>query len=561
MNYKGLVALKEICFKFRIKNIVHSPGSRSAPLILTFASDKRFKIHTFLDERSAGFAAIGIAQQTKLPTILICTSGTATLNFSPAICEAFYSNIPLIILTADRPKELLNQRDGQTINQKNIYKNFSKGFYELPIEKDSEKSFLQHQNIIFDAIKIATSKPMGPVHINAPFREPFYPENINELKIKSEIYFKDFENVKIPFSNDKFEFIFSLIEKSSNTLILAGQNEFDKELINVLNKLSEKFNYKFLTDITSNLHAVKNTIQFSDLFLMNPDLKLNKIDLLLSFGRSVLSKNLKTYLRNNKPNKHFHFEENNIKVDTFKTLTKQINLNPIIFFQELLNRKIISKSNEDWNKLNSISKNRLTNVLKNNFTELSAVETTLKSLPNNSNLHLANSMAVRWANFIGLKNKTTKVFSNRGTSGIDGCISTAFGHAKSSTEINTIIIGDLAFHFDKNAYLTSDLPKNIRIIVLNNSGGGIFNLISGPNNIPALQKYFTTPQKLTAEFTAKQFNFEYFKVKNQNDLDLSLKGFFAKSKNGKIIEIFTSMEKTKTIFLKLKKEMQKHYAK
>ena len=103
-------------------------------------------------------------------------------------------------------------------------------------------------------------------------------------------------------------------------------------------------------------------------------------------------------------------------------------------------------------------------------------------------------MAVRWANFIGLKNKTTKVFSNRGTSGIDGCISTAFGHAKSSTEINTIIIGDLAFHFDKNAYLTSDLPKNIRIIVLNNSGGGIFNLISGPNNIPALQKYFTTPQ-------------------------------------------------------------------
>ena len=548
MDYTPLLAIRELAFKHGIKNVVHSPGSRSAPLILTFASDKRFKIETCIDERSAAFTAIGIAQKIKSPVILICTSGTATLNFSPAICEAFYNCVPLLILTADRPKYLIDKRDGQTINQIDIYKNFSKGFFNFPIIKNnSTKAFL---NIFSNALELSLSKPFGPVHLNFPFEEPFYPNSETDLKLKKNIILP---NIKINNVSDDFDFVIEEIKKSKNTLLLAGQHEYDKELFNILNNLTLKNNLFILSDITSNLNGMSNLINYTDLILMNNKLKFEKIDLLISFGKSVLSKNLKNYLRKNKPLKHFHFEETLNTYDTFNSITKKVNLNPKIFFKSMFASEIKIKSDNNWIKQNKLISEKLKNYNFSNSSEINFSKIITESLPKNCNLHLSSSMPIRWVNFIGINKRDIEVFSNRGVSGIDGVLSCAIGSAKVSKKTEVLVVGDLAFQYDRNAFLQNNLPSNLRVIIFNNSGGGIFEIIPGPSNIKKYLKYFTSPIKTNAESIAKDFNISYFKVTNENELNKILKTFYKESDKMKILEIFTSRNKLRNDFINFKK--------
>ncbi len=560
MNTPLLLDLIELCAKKGIRQAILCPGSRSAPLTLAFVRNKNINCRTFSDERSAAFIALGIAQQTQTPVALVCTSGSAAYNFAPAIAEAYFQQIPLIVFTADRPTEWIDQLDGQTIRQKEIYGNHVKKYFELPLDSSHPDAEWHANRIINEAINLSQSDQKGPVHINAPFREPLYPPypSTNSSLVKD---VRVIEAVKTDYilSEKQWSSLLQQITGVKRILIVSGQNEPAPELTRVLQD-TKSYPWPIIGDVLSNLHSVTDFCSHTDTFLAqlsDNEKKALQPDLLITFGKSLVSKNLKLFLRKYSPREHWHIQPTGNTPDTFQTLTRVIPVTPVYFFTELLKASVSQTFSKDfkdgWLTAERKTKNRIqTFFQKKTGGEFEFVKNIIESLPDNCNLHLANSMTVRYANHIGLtaSQKDISVFSNRGTSGIDGCSSTAVGHAIASDRPNVLITGDLAFFYDRNAFWHNYQLSNLFIVVLNNHGGIIFNLIDGPSGLPEADEFFITQQKLTAKPLASEFGYSY---SNSNNVDL--KDFFKSNGNVKILEIESSQSLNKEIFEEFKKQI------
>ncbi|WP_299821291.1 2-succinyl-5-enolpyruvyl-6-hydroxy-3-cyclohexene-1-carboxylic-acid synthase [uncultured Pontibacter sp.] len=546
MIIQPVVNIAEICSQKGVKNVVLSPGSRCAPLTIAFARHGGFSIRTVSDERAAAFMALGMALSTGKPTVLVCTSGTAALNYAPAVAEAYFQQVPLLVLTADRPTEWIDQLDGQTIRQENIYGRHIKQSYTFPSDFSHHDAVWHSERILSEALNEAVAYPAGPVHVNVPLREPFYPAPGEEVSYNA--------GVKV-IEEDAQEFILSQntslklqgeILKYSSVLVVAGQNSYDNQLLQSIYAFSQSTGAVVVADTISNVQELPAAVRYQDVFLACPDeekLKQLQPDLLITFGKSVISKSLKLYLRKYKPQAHWHIQPSGQVADTFQALTKIIRSNPTSFFYALAgSTKTKSSFTNAWLGMNEKAANFLEGYTQNAvYSELSVVARVMQQLPENSNLHLANSMAVRYANIIGLKaNQEVEVFANRGTSGIDGSTSTAVGCALSNPKLNVLLTGDMAFFYDRNALWHNYLPKNLRIVLLNNHAGGIFRLIEGPKQQPELEPYFETRQALDAENTARDFGMQYIAVHALEELEKALPYFFSSSFGAGILEIFTS---------------------
>ena len=533
-NTQHIYDLVSLCIKSGVQNVILCPGSRCAPLLLGFSHHPKINVVSVPDERSGGFIGLGIAQQTNTPVVLICTSGTAAQNFYPSVTEAFYQKNRLIILTADRPKEWIDQWDGQTIHQERLYE---------PHIKKSLSCSRNNLAKIKNELEAFHLKPYGPIHINVPIKEPFYPKNPDEIKYNSfELIFSQQSEFKLSPKNKK-QLINQLLS-SNKIMILCGQNEHDPELIALLNKIK----IPIAGDVISNSHFLENPIYLLDSIFKTKDQSLRP-DFLITIGQSIVSKSIKIFFRNNKPTFHWHIGIGKIG-DPFQSLTKSIQQSPLSFFKEWESNafKINDQERYSHKLLNEQKKEskRIASLLHfDKYNYFYATKLILNQLPEDSVLHLGNSMPVRIVNFLGLKNKKLTVWSNRGTSGIDGVLSTAIGHALSEQKkYHTLIIGDISFFYDRNAlWINHELPKNIRIIVLNDYGGGIFKMIPGPSNQKHFQTLFTTPHNRTAESTAKEFNLHYSKASSNAELETALKDY----KPG-ILEVFTEMNKNKEVF-------------
>ena len=549
-NTQHIYDLVGLCAQFGVDNAVVCPGSRCAPLLIGFGKHPVIETISVTDERSAGFVGLGIAQQTGKPVVLVCTSGTAAQNFAPAVTEAFYQQVPLIILTGDRPPEWIDQWDGQTIRQKNLYIDHIKGSFIY--DEDST-------DVAKKALKLALEGALGPVHLNIPIREPFYPKSLEEIIIdtkgarlrstmdgQAEVTKEN--NYKIEkLVWDEFE---SLLNASEKVIVLGGQMSPNPELAHLLNQID----LPIVGDVISNLHGVKDVIKSADL-IFKTDNEFLAQDFLITFGRSIISKNLKLYLRKHKPKHHWHIGLG-MAGDPFQSLTKIIETPPLYFFKEWLDKGIGKNNQDDYlTLLSDAQKNVGENFdLKLNNTEFnyfSAVRSVLKQLPQNSVLHLGNSMPVRIANFIGINDSTVDIWCNRGTSGIDGVLSTAVGHALAEpNRKHTLIIGDLSFFYDRNGlWLNHAFPKNLQIVILNDRGGGIFNMIPGPSNQDGLTNLFTTPHKRTAKITAEEFGLDYQSVSSLEEIDGWSSG---------ILEIFTDMKINTETFKNLTTKTRSH---
>lgn len=563
MSYKPeILSIAEICYQKGIEYAVISPGSRSTPLTLAFLRHGGIKCYLITDERSASFTALGIAQQTNKPVVLICTSGTAVLNYAPAVTEAFYQNIPLLLLTADRPPEWIDQFDNQSIRQNNIYNNHVLKSFVLPVDISHNDAKWHLERTISEAINLSNYPIKGAVHINVPLREPLYPDN------EEFIYNKDVKiinNIKSEntISESDWEYLIDIFNKSQNKLILAGMNNKNIELDLSLKKLQEKSDFVLIADINSNLYD-SLLIKHSDMLLSQKTvLEDLKSDLLITFGNAVISKSTKIFIKTHKPKYHFHIQESGLVGDTFQSLTDIINVKPEYFFKELIKRintdnnyKIYQNS---WKNLEIQSENKFKSFIEENkeFNEFIAINNVMKKIPDNSLLQLGNSMPVRYVSYIGIENKTLNVNSNRGTSGIDGSVSTAVGACLATQKITTLITGDLSFFYDRNGLWNNELPKDLRIIVMNNHGGGIFRILDGSSKLNELDEFFETKNHLNIENTSKDFNMEYFKVNDYNNLDSVLEHFFEKSDRSKILEIETDSKINANVFNNFKKIISK----
>lgn len=562
------------CLKFDFFDVVISPGSRNVPLAIGFASNKKFKCYSIVDERSAAFFALGLSQKSKKPTILICTSGSALLNYYPAVAEAYYSEIPLIILSADRPEYKINIGDGQTINQSNVFeKNI---LYSTSLKQDcshateeiiksnlqkivndeadfskiekSQKSIQKNnERIIEIAFNLSINK-MQPVHLNVPMEEPLYEFNDSpsiSVKVKK-------KTEKKPSLTDLDNF-YKAINKASKIMILIGVSDgniLSKKSIQKINSCSsiivmkEHTSNVFNESFISNIDRLIGPIELQS----NSDSLFDELspEIIISLGGMIVSKKIKSFLRNYKPRKHFHVG-NNISKDSFYSGVEHINTTANKFFENIDLNKSDSKYFEKWNQLD-YSKldlhNRYMKVI--NFSDLKVFEILTNWIPKKYNIQVANSTPIRYFQLFDLKNKNM-MFANRGTSGIDGSTSTAIGSSVQNDSPVLLVTGDLSFFYDVNALWNNHIPKNFRIIIINNSGGGIFKILPGFKENNLFSEFIETQHNLSARLIAKMFNFNYTRVSTKFGLNLYLRTFFKNSKKPKILEIKTSSVKSTKI--------------
>ena len=562
------------CLKFDLFDVVISPGSRNVPLAIGFASNKKFKCYSIVDERSAAFFALGLSQKSKKPTILICTSGSALLNYYPAVAEAYYSEIPLIILSADRPEYKINIGDGQTINQSNVFeKNI---LYSNSLKQDCShateeiiKSNLQkivndkadyskieklqksiqknNEEIIEIAFNLSINK-MQPVHLNVPMEEPLYEFNDSpsiSVKVKK-------KTEKKPSLTDLDNF-YKAINKASKIMILIGVSDgniLSKKSIQKINSCSsiivmkEHTSNVFNESFISNIDRLIGPIELQS----NSDSLFDELspEIVISLGGMIVSKKIKSFLRNYKPRKHFHIG-NNISKDSFYSGVEHINTTANKFFENIDLNKSDSKYFEKWNQLDCSKldlHNRYMKVI--NFSDLKVFEILTNWIPKKYNIQVANSTPIRYFQLFDLKNKNM-MFANRGTSGIDGSTSTAIGSSVQNDSPVLLVTGDLSFFYDVSALWNKHIPKNFRIIIINNSGGGIFKILPGFKENNLFSEFIETQHNLSARLIAKMFNFNYTRVSTKFGLNLYLRTFFKNSKKPKILEIKTSSVKSTKI--------------
>ncbi len=531
-----------------------SPGSRSAPLTLAFVRHPDITTKIVSDERSAAFIGLGMAQQLRQAIALVCTSGSAAYNYAPAVAEAFFQQLPLIIFTADRPPEWIDQLDGQTIRQRGIYGAHVKASYELPVgQTEADVRYAARQ--VAEAVNLSRAHPPGPVHLNVPIREPFYPTADESIQFD--------ENVKViapvpslsTLSNVTTQELADDWQHYERKLIVGGQSEMSAEIVSTLTAFVQTQQVPVVADVISNLHPVASAVQHADVILARPDNALAP-DLLITFGRSVITKNLKLFLRNHRPAAHWHIQPTGSAADTFSALTRVIHTEPAHLFSQFQPQLAQPAASQlayyqGWQHREAEAQQQIDTlfaaVSTEHVGEFQALQTVLHHLPDAVNLHLANSMSVRYANLIGLSDQQlqVEVFSNRGASGIDGSNSTAVGAALASERPNVLLTGDMAFFYDRNAFWHNYLLPNLRIVLLNNHGGGIFRLIDGPRQQPELEEYFETHQALSARRTAEDFGMEYHQIDLTEPgmyplLSTYLADFYGRENNhAKLLEIVT----------------------
>lgn len=539
----------QLCKNHNIQHIVISPGSRNAPLTIGFTNHDFFDCYSIVDERSAGFFALGIAQQLQQPVALVCTSGSALVNYFPAVTEAFYSRIPLVVISADRPEHLINIGDGQTITQPHIFG--AHVLYEANLEMALKKSFLKaiksNNSLIEKALHIANTQS-GPVHINVPFPEPLYDTiEIDEQESKPD---------KIKLKSNTFSLSKTDHKKwnsSKRKMILVGVNPPHSVQETYLKLLAEDPSIIVLTETTSNLHHPDFFPSIDQLItpLDSTDFETLQPDLLLTFGGMIVSKKIKTFLRTNPPKTHWHIDPVSAN-DTFFCLTKHFKRDVNTFFDALSSfdaTPIVSTYFETWNHVKVRRQQKHKKYLKSiPFSDFMAFDKILKQIPDNYMLQSGNSSTIRYLQLFNL-NKTLTVFCNRGTSGIDGSTSTAIGAATVSENPTVFITGDLSFFYDSNALWNNYTPSNFRIIIINNRGGGIFRILPGNKNSKNFSTFFETNHDLTAEPISKLFNFEYTSASSNEELETALENFYIQSSRPKLLEIFTPSSENDQILL------------
>ena len=511
-NKRNVLQLCALLGAHGIEEVVLCPGSRNAPICQTLSCMEGMHCHAVTDERSAGFFAIGIALAKHIPVAVCCTSGSALLNLYPAVAEAYYRHIPLIIISADRPKAWIGQMDGQTIPQENVFGSLVSGSYNLP-EIRSEEDAWHSNRLINEALLEINHHVKGPVHINIPISEPLFDFTATSLP-KERIITRHYE---LP-DFDGF----------AKIMIIVGQQEHYFKADNFA------IFYDHISNVTGNIRGFDYALQ-----KMSEAQKQSLApDLVITCGGHILSKKLKNYIKQNPPKEHWHISENGEIADLFCCLTKVVEMP----FQDSINEICDRKADREYSKLwNTSIKNP--DLQKLPFSGLLAVKALIDSLPEHSVLHLANSNAVRYAELCH-KSASVRVFCNRGVNGIEGSLSTAIGFASSCAQLNFLIIGDLSFFYDMNALnLGSNLP-NLKILLLNNGGGGIFKTLPGLDRHLEAEKFITAARPhLSAEGWAKNAGYEYHCVKNKEELK-------------KKIKIMTSPVATKPLLVEVITDMQ-----
>lgn len=530
MSQEHLNVMASILAGKGITHIVASPGSRNAPVIIVLNQTSRFRLHSIADERSAGFYALGLAQQLGHTVALLCTSGSAALNYAPALAEAYYQKIPLLAITADRPLEWIDQGDGQTIRQTNVFSNYVRKSFSLPHSIGSPGNRWHFERMVNEAADRCLIPAPGPVHLNLPLAEPLYDLQPAAPGQKANII--SLAGNKTLLSDSALEELAGIWNASTAKLILAGQLHPNNKLGKLLDKLAGDRTVAVFTESTSNLYrdgytgCIDRTIEG----LNENNFAEYRPGILLTFGGAIVSKKIKALLRKMKPHHHWHInsDPDDFHLDTYQSLSLTLPVLPQTFLEQITPRITVAGGSyaELWEKRNTLHLAKHKAFAGNTpYSDFRVFDTILSHLPAETHLHLGNSTPVRYAQLFEKASRLAN-WSNRGTSGIDGCVSTAVGAARLCPHPVTVITGDIGFFYDSNALWNTSLPGNLRIILINNGGGNIFRVIPGPDRYEELEEFIETKHQFTAEGIASAFGLRYYKACNLETLEKALNAIF-----------------------------------
>ena len=512
--------LADLCVANGLHKVVISPGSRNAPLIMAFHNHPDIECFVIPDERSAAYFAIGIAQFTGLPVGIICTSGTAALNYAPAMAEAYYQKIPLVAITADRPPEWIDQLDGQAINQTGMYANFISYQAQLPTEAFSKNEVWHLERIVRDGFLQLKLKNQ-PVHFNVPIREPLYNSKERE---PSSVNYTTFKPIEKSFLEDK-DFTAEL-HHFNKILLVIGMHPPDEEFSNLISRVAAGKNMVVMCETLSNVNS-EDTFQIADAWInaihRKNLLELNP-DLIISFGDILLSKPLKQWIRSLTRTEHWLVNKGNMVPDVFQRIERIIHLSSVDFLRYLMDyfapnvKTFYDSWQQSYLNFARIHDEYMQTI---GWSDMHSFRALSKTIPPNSVVHLGNSSPVRYAHFFRWKD-AIHFFGNRGTAGIDGTMSTAIGMASQTDKPVILITGDISFFYDSNALWNNYKRPNFKIIVINNKGGNIFSLISGPSETGLLDDYFVTHHPVSIEYLCKAYGIDYSLARNEQDLNSGL---------------------------------------
>lgn len=532
------------CKKIGITHVVLSPGSRNAPLSIAFDEDAAFQTFVVPDERCAAFYALGMAQQLNQPVAISCTSGSAPLNYFPAIAEAYYQGVPIVVISADRPEELVDQGDGQTIVQRNVYGQHVLAEAQLnPIHTKEQRWFFERK--LTEVLHASIGIKQGPVHLNVPFSEPLY--EITESIAQLNQWIQPAEHV-VSLSKQSQTELIDLWKNSKKRMILVGQQNSDSDLTQLLEKLVEEQDVVVLTEHTSNTYSSKfvTCIDRTLNQFLESESELFQPDLLITIGSTIISKRIKTFLRATKNLKTIRIAADFPWMDTYQSLvyTTHVKATEVVeLFKNQGRNGGQHNFNSTWTQANDLAtKNHDLQLELTPFSDLKVMHDLMQNLPENAHVHISNSSIIRYALLMEQSDKLT-YWSNRGTSGIDGSSSTAVGAAIANpTELHVLLTGDMSFFYDSNAFWYNQLPANLRVVIINNGGGDIFNIIPGPASTPQRGKYFVAEHSFKGEYLCKTFGMDYQAVVDLSELKHAISSFFNWKVEGRIqaLEIDTT---------------------
>lgn len=590
MKYSSIPLAQAVvtqCKNEQLKHIVISPGSRNAPLTLSFTSDSYFSCYSVVDERSAGFFALGMAQQLKEPVALVCTSGSALLNYYPAISEAYYSQIPLVVLSADRPDYLIDRGDGQTIRQKEVFANHigfqahlkqdvTHAFNKVKKYKENAPQTIEaahiEQEVIHRENTTTLKKALSfaketrePIHLNLPFEEPLYETvelSVEQLLKTSQEGIRDASLKKSSLVNELGPTTAVILPKSlkkalnsaRKVMLLIGVLEphsFDRKTLEILSNesilvftetTSNLLGEEFVNSIDSLIAPIEKAANKETLFsALQPDL-------LITMGGAIVSKKIKSFLRNFQPKSHWHVG-NEKAFDTYFCLEKHLKM-PVASFIEIIKGETQSSSYKSlWTKAYKeleILAQEYTHSAP--FSDLSVHHTIVEAMPESMLVHYSNSTAIRYSQLFPPKTEIS-IYCNRGTSGIDGSVSTAVGASWISESPTILVTGDLSFFYDSNAFWNRYIKSNFRVLLLNNGGGGIFRILPTGSSSEAFETFFETPHQLHAKSFCEVYGLSYVSACDEASLKQALKQFFEPSEKALVLEVFTP-RKTNDLVLK-----------
>ena len=535
MNHKEALTKQVYTFAselyaYGVREDVISPGSRSTPLAIAFEAHPNIKTWIHPDERSAAFFALGLIKGSERPVAILCTSGTAAANYTPAIAESQISRIPLIVLTSDRPHELRSVGAPQAINQVNMFANYINFQFDMPVADGSQEML----NTINYQMQIASQylygPHRGPIHFNLPFREPLTPDLEMTENLKSEHKILPHYQKNIDIQDIKN------VLKDKKGLIIVG--DMQHQAVDQILTYATIHDLPILADPLSQLRKFNhpNVITTYDL-LYRSHLNIDA-DFIIRVGKPVISKKLNQWLT--RTNAFQILVQNNDKIDVFPTpphISYEISAND--FFRSLVNEPTVNRKDwiERWQSIEAQSRKAITQHISQATDESAFVSTLIQKLTKDDALFVSNSMPIRDVDNL-LFDSEVEVYANRGANGIDGVISTALGMAVHKKV--TLLIGDLAFYHDMNGLLMAKLNDiHINVVILNNDGGGIFSYL--PQKTAAEQYFerlFGTPTGLNFEYTAMLYDFSFKRL--DNITDFSQVSF--SNMNSYIYEILTNRE-------------------